>query len=674
MESIEEKAYTTYTKNLNYFNVKQPHIAKLLNVFEMALNKGDYQAQFDLEYKDNYFDVKDLNSKKYLYGTNSLEISKELVQSFDFKKEHQTFEGIPIYNLPSELLENPEEDIELMLGVLNIMQYYSQNHIKDATMNTIDKCILIGTGLGLHIPILHKKILAKQYIIVEDNLELFKLSLFTTNYYEIANNAELYFSVSDDENLFLQTMGSFLNNQFFYNRHLKYLKFPSHSNEKIKQTQNALINQGFISFPYKATLFKNIKPFEFMNDGYNLLDVGKNFSTSVFAEKPTLIVAAGPSFQKNIEWLKDNHSKFIVIAVSATLNTLRKYNIKPDIVTQLDGSDLTVDYYGNKQERDFLKNTIMLFGANVPVQIREMFKKEQIFYFDEGNNYISDITSVTSPCIGSVTLLLSLFFSAKSTYLLGLDLAINQETGETHSSDHLYSKKSDLRNKDSLSCIMENENNLFSILGNFSETVYTNALLHSSVQSLYRNIPNVKKEKQNIYNMNEGANIRLCKPQKIENIKINELLSIDKKELNQKLKSVFLKNSIQTLNSVDFENIKLRLIDAKETYKKLQEYSNSVSHSNKERYLYDLLGFVSYVLHKQSRESTTLSLVFLLFFKYSLTTVLDFFNSKEIKNSKRHIKKFDKLIQKEMYSIVEIYIEALESFIEKKASKEISEY
>lgn len=666
MEHIEEKAYDTYLKNIEYFNKEQKHVAKLLAVFDKALNSGDYAPTIDLEYKDGYFDVKNLDSNQYLYGGDSNEISAKLKNSVDWNKGHQTFEGTPLYNIPDELLKNPLEDFKVVEGVLHIMKYYALNAIYKSNMIDIDKFIIIGTGLGMHIPMIDEKVSPKQYMIIEDNVELFKLSLFTTEYYKLAQRAQLFFSIADDENSFIQIMNAFLENQFFYNRYIKYIKFPTHTEDKIKQIQNALITQPYIFFPYKATLFKYMKPLEYMNDGYRLLNVGGNFSDSIFKDKPVIVLAAGPSLIENIEWLKANHHKFIIITISTILNTLHKHNVKPDIVTQLDGGDTSLKFYENVMDDGFLDNAAMVFGSNIPVKVRNMFKKEQIYYFDEGENYVSNYTALTSPCIGSVSLILGLLLNAKELYLLGINLAVDQETGQSHSADYMYGYQADTENKDKLSNVMENTKNLFQVRGNFREVVYTNAIMHASVQSLYRNMPIVKKEYQNVYNLNDGSYITKTIPKHAKDVHTELFEDIDKSKLAISIKKDLEKNSIIKLDDKDVSSIKLRLSDAKETLRELENYSNSITYSNREQYLYDLLGIVSYILHKQGNQSINLTAVYLSFFKYSLTIILDFFNTKDLKNAKRHIKKFDKLMQKEMFSIANIYIEGLEKFLKEK--------
>ncbi|MDQ7060106.1 MAG: DUF115 domain-containing protein [Sulfurimonas sp.] len=179
------------------------------------------------------------------------------------------------------------------------------------------------------------------------------MSLFTTDYEKIGASAKLYFSINDDNNTFLVQIKKFLEGTFFYNRYLKYSYFSPHSDNKIKQIQNALSTQSFAFFPYKQQLKKYIRPFEYIHDGYKTINLYTIRNNAFFKDKPILLLAAGPSLKKNIEWVKKNKDKFIIVAISAVLNTLYNHNIRPNIVTHLDGYEGSLPCLMVYQQRHF---------------------------------------------------------------------------------------------------------------------------------------------------------------------------------------------------------------------------------------------------------------------------------------------------------------------------------
>lgn len=666
MEFIEELAIQTYLKNLEYFSQKHTELFKKLMFFNVSLEDGSYRAQYDLEYIHGYFDVKQLNSSHYLYAQNSELLSKKIADNVNYIKNSYIFEGFPLYRVPDEKLSHLDDRSEGFEDIFPIMRYYLENTTESDTMKEIEKFIFIGTGLGLHISQIDNKIKSKEYFIIEDDIELFRLSLFTTSYYKFAEHSLLYFSVADDENVFLITIKSFLKNTFFNNRYLKYSYFGAHSDNKIKQIQNALSTQSFAFFPYKQELKKYLRPLEYINDGYKILNISKHFDKSLFDNKPVLLLAAGPTFKKHIEWVKKNHHKFIIVAIAAVLNTLYEHNIKPDIVTHIDGYEGSLPLFDGIPTQEFLKDTIIIFGSFALSKLRDLFTKEQIFYQETGASYFKDFGSAPGPCVGSHTLISSLIFNASELYLLGLDLAINQETGSSHSEDYADKKMIDMSTKTELKSDMRSPDNLIPVQGNFTEMVYSTAVMHTSVQFLHENIENFKLKEQRIYNLNEGAKISNAIPTHIESIDTAQYAAINKNKLYHQLHRELSRKSATHLSDSDVLMLKKRVETAKEIKRNIDEYSSSVSHANRDRYLYDLLGVVSVILHTDEKNINNIVSVYYSYFEYVLPLIMDLFNTKGLKNEKRHIKKLDKMVQKGMINIYTMYAQTVETFIEER--------
>ncbi len=663
MQNIEQKAMQTYEKNLEFFSKNHTDILKKIQSLNSAIENTHYIPKYDLEYIKDYFDVKDIKSNHYLYADSSVKVSEELAKRVTLSKDSYLFDGFPLYHNLENATDKLNDHALGLEGIYPIMTYYLDNTNSKDDMKKIEKFVIIGTGLGLHIPLIHKKINAHEYLIIENDLELFNLSLFCTPYYEFEKNVSLYFSIAEDDNSFVNTFGIFLSESWFLNRYLKYSYFPAHSNKTIKLIQNVLSSQAFIVFQYKTSLNKQLKPLEYINNGYNIVDLSKHLSNTAFSTKPSIIIASGPSLQKNIEWLKKNHDKFIVIAVSSSLKILYKNRITPDLVVHLDGFDAAITLFNDFPVQEFLKNSLLLFGSFAPTNVRKMFKKEQCFFLEEETFYFDGYTSKTASCVGSTSLLHAIMLDSHEIYLLGLDFAVDSKTGRTHSEGHVTKKQIDLSTKDELKSSMSNRDNIFHVAGNFDDTVYTNALFHASVQNLYMTIPSLKRDYQNIYNLNSGAKIIQTIPLQINDINIDTLETIDKSLLHVDIVNTLVSKSSQNLSKDDIQSLKKRLEIAKEIKSYILEYQNSCSTSNSDSYLYDLLGIISKILHHKGRESDNLIKTYTLFFQYTLPIIMDFFNTKDIKNVKRHIKKLDKLLVKEMLLIEDIYEKTIEEFI-----------
>ena len=529
MQNIEQQAQEIYSKNIEYFKKYHQNIYNKL----LTLNSSNY----DLEYLDGYFDVKELKSGNYLYASNSNSISNDLASLVDFSKNRYIFEGFPLYYNVEKQKNLDDKSIGLE-GIYPLMSYYIDTVKENSEFKQIEKFIFIGVGLGIHIPLIHNKIKAQEYLIIEDDLELFHLCLFVTPFYEFKDSAKLLFLISEDDHSFVEKMESFLEDSFYLNRYLKYSYFPAHFDKKIKLIQNVLSAQEFISFPYKTRLMKFLKPLEYLNRDFKIINLSNKLEKSVFQDYPVLVLGAGPSLHKNIEWLKQNHQKFILISVSSLSKTLYQNNIKPDIVVHLDGFEAVLKVFEGFDAKEFLKDSIMLFGPFTPTIIRESFNKENIFLTEESTQYNKGFNSINGPCVGSTAILNAIMFNSKNIYLLGTDFSI-AKTGHTHSPTHVTKTVLDMKQKDSLKDTISFRQNLFPIRGNFEPIVYTNSLFHVSLQALYNRIPLLKDATQNIFNLNDGANIHLAKPLHIEQLDILNFKNIDKNKLHSSIKNSF---------------------------------------------------------------------------------------------------------------------------------------
>lgn len=667
MQEIEIKALSTYEKNLDYFSKIDPTIFRKIQLFDIA---GD-NPKYDLEYKNGCFDILEISSKFYLYNEDSNEYAKRAAREINYKKNSFLFDGIMDYNVSPEQIKRVQAIKEFknsnIKDVLPIMHYAMKTAPKSTTMKHIDKFIFIGVGLGTHITAIDEKINSSEYLIIEDDTELFRLSMFVTPYYELAAKANLHFSISQNENEFTHTMARFLEGSFFNNKYLKYFHFPAHSSAKIKLIQNNLASQTHHIFPYDIQLDKYLRPLRRIKEGYKTLNISKKFNEPLFMNNPVLVLAAGPSMKKNIAWIKENQDRFIILAVSSVLKTLYEHDIKPDIVTHIDGIEAEGNscmvHFEGFDAKEFLKESIFIFGTHAPDSLIKMLNKEHIYFFESFTFYYEGFGSLSTPCVGSTTAILALWLDFKKIYLLGLDLALDQKTGATHSGDHHYNNTHDLSKTDEIDFVISLRNTIVPIRGNFTKTVYSTPIFLSSVQTLFNNIPAIKDETQSIYNLNDGAFFEGTLPTRIQNITVESFKKIDKNLLFDEIYETLQKHSQSGMNSDDFASMKKRLQNAQKIYHIIKKYEKK-SFTDEDKYLYDLLGIVGDILKSSGREANNLTLVFGSFFQYTLPYIVDILNTKEVTKVMTHMKKIDKFFIEGCLNIVEKYIYFIEDFLE----------
>jgi len=148
---------------------------------------------------------------------------------------------------------------------------------------------------------------------------------------------------------------------------------------------------------------------------------------------PAIIVAAGPSLNKNVEDLKKAKGKALIIAVDRAVSTLQKHGIEPDIVSTVDSlkSPKFLDY---DVSRD--KPLITAYAANIDTQKKY---NGRMIYIQAGPYlpYIPGMKDkiISQPDIGGSVATASFLACAdigiKNIILVGQDLAMLGD--QTHS-------------------------------------------------------------------------------------------------------------------------------------------------------------------------------------------------------------------------------------------------
>jgi len=106
----------------------------------------------------------------------------------------------------------------------------------------------------------------------------------------------------------------------------------------------------------------------------------------------------------------------------------------------------------------------------------------------------------------------------------------------------------------------------------------------------------------------------------------------------------------------------------------IKHYKESVSKSNADVFLSDLLGLVSSVLQGRGRESINIVLVYYYYFQYILPIIFDMFNTQGLKNKKQHIKRLNTMVENELMDIEGVYSKALSDFISGTVNEEKEAY
>lgn len=655
MKDINQFITNNFNENVEYIENQHPKLFSLLSSLDSAIANGQYQERYELIYENDSFDVLEKSTQQSLYDGKSKLHAKASLESIDYNLQHDTFETFNEKNITDEdalKYSNVEPFSHRLYGMARIINFTQKKSLQKKTLKSINKYIFFGVGLGLHIESIHKIIGSKVYLIIEDDLELFRLSLFTTNYKKIFQSSQIIFSVFEDDDDFSSTATEFLQTQYYYNHYIKMFRLLSHSDVKINQFRDSILQQAHFGFHHSSLLLHYMKGLNYLQE-QSFLNHSIQFTDDIFTQKPFLLLAAGPSLQNYKQWLKENQNSFTIIAIAATLPFLTKHNIKPDIVIQLDAYESSTQHFSD-EVFDFINNAIYIFSAKVPESIVSRLNKSQLFFFENGTNYKENSLKPSSPCAGSTTYQLALLFGIKEIYLLGLDLALDNATGKTHVDTHVNARNVNTQ-KDNY------EHKTYKVAGNTQESVNTILLFKSSIAAINYSTKMLKQEFQTVYNLGDGAKFRDTIPLSTKEIKVKN--QNDKKELHQHILSICKNNATKGLNQLERENIENKLIYARKIKELIKKYKNT-SYTNSSAFLEALVCLVNTTVDDELLMKYELSKILDIYYRRILSYIFDYFNTNE-KYNQEDINLINHLFIEHLLQIIEYYYNTIDSKIDR---------
>lgn len=668
MEAIQQQTQDLYNKNILFLQTKQYHIYEKIMAFENAVENNFYLPKYELEYKeDGYFDVMEKETGKWLYNIDSNKHADAIVDSIDYSKEDNLFETFRELHFTDEEIQE-YENLDLtessLATIAPIIHYTDQYASKTTTMKKIYKFIFMGVGLGLHLPKVHQKLHSNVYFIIEDDLELFYLSLFTCDYESLTDSgANLHFSIFEDEESFRSQAFAFLRDMPIYNHYLKYFLLLSHSDEKLKAMHSVIISQDYLKFPHSAVLQAFLRPLEYLQNKFKFVNLNKIIDSKKFEKHNILVLGAGPSLQKNIDWIKKNQDRFLIIAATATMRLLEKNAIKPDILVHIDGFEASMKHLENIESMQFFDDSIALFSTFTYPRFSLAFNRKNLYIFQAAVSIKENYKFITASNVGIISCVLPVMFQAKDIYILGLDMALDAKTGQTHLADHVHSRQLDIKHKLDLEENIDYHNSVLFTKGNFTDEVPTTPNFLSSLMEIKGILQNMMSPEQHIFNLSDGAAIENTRALKIDAIQTDTLPSEDKSLLTKELKELFETSSTIGLTEPEKGHIKERIKHADNILELLQSFQ-AMKFSSIDIFHYELLGlFINILAEDNVREAEDTNGVITLYIQMASGYIFDFINTKEITNPKKHIKKLNKLLTTQMIKLVQYYRDFLEDFL-----------
>lgn len=568
LENLNNTLLEIYLNNLKFLEKSHPQVFQKIEKLSEDLENGIVTEKYSLEYKSEggYFDIYDIQKGDFIYGFNSYEEADLRKEKINLTTEHSI-------NL---LRINPEnKKITLNIGLSDIASlidsFNEKINFEKIEFKKIFKFVFMGVGAGVHIHEVYKKIDSMNTLIIEPNLEIFRLSLFLVDYSLFEQgNKKLFLSIGENEMQRNNTYSIFSEYHSYMNYNIKYHLFSIDCKYILDELIDYYGHNYAGNFSHKSVLEVFKRTLCFFEKKYKFLQKDLIIEKKLLKDKKVLLISAGPSLDKEINWIKENQDKFIIICVDVIVKKLEKNEIIPDIVVSIDPSHLCANYL-TTQNRDFLKNSAIVFLSQQHETVLEVVK-DLNFYFSQVRLISQKIGySFSLANVGTFSFAFSISLGANELYTIGNDAAFNQETGERYSKDSAFISveniSEDVNNQNNEEQIISYED-IIEVKGNLRDKIKSNRDLLGFRNDYETYLHDLNKSELKIYNLSDGAYIEGLTPLRSKDIDIDsfELVAFDaKKELDS--------ISIDDIDDVEFKkdiNILISIINKIKKSKKLE--------------------------------------------------------------------------------------------------------
>mgnify|MGYP000688426503 CR=1 FL=1 len=569
-----QKAMTSmYEDNMKFLEIYNKDLFEKVSNLSTEIDNKLYQSRYELEFVNNSFNIIDTQSKKYLYDTTLEDYSTSALLETDFSTKGSMSNLMDsVYTTDNtEKLRLLNNDIQtesfhhIMKDINKFKEILGHPSISETKeMRYIPSFIFFGTLLGSHLLPFKEKFNPKSFLIVEPDLEIFRLSLFVTEYKVLTDNTRLFFSVADENAQMIKTMEQFMLYDSFENYTYKYYSTSYHDKSLFNSFTLALQNTTPFSYDHYRQIHYAKESIRSINKFPVLLEKEVK---SKMQELPILVLSPGPSLRENFKWLKKNQDKFITIAFGAAVKALCEVGVKPDIITSVDASTLILRQFP-KECKKVYENSLALISTDSHRDLFKFFKKENITVFEPNFKIVKEgLKESPSLTVGDNCIHILLTLGFKDIYLLGTDLSIDLDTGNSYDKTHLMSSnKRNLhylnKNIKKISEEVDVSSNYVSVESNFEDrTLYADQFFLKIIES-YKTIikEHEKKHDFNVYNLSSGSKIANTSPLQprdvsLPNIKNQKMIKELKKFLIQKSRTHSSQDEKEyIIHEIDFLN------------------------------------------------------------------------------------------------------------------------
>lgn len=509
-------------------------------------------SRYELTFDNGYLNILDTKECKSLYKENVFKSS--FLQCKRFYQDPQLFQ---------QAFSEREENVERFIHTKHLTKltsfFNSIQSSNDKLPSTISSMLFFGVGAGCHIHQVVQNHKIKNMFIYEPSLDLFYLSLYLSDWNDILNKldmdgAQLHFSLGKPESntdlaqelsdLFFK-IGRFHSARSYIYVHYLEKDLLESVSEVSKSFDLNLLGLGFFDDALMSIG-------HFQNNLKNKIKLLKNKKLDMLANIPVFVVANGPSLDEDIDFLRKNKDKSIIISCGTAIGALYKYGIKPDFHCEMERCLITRTVLDIIDDKSYFKGITLLALNTVHPSVFELFENSvQAIKLGEAGSTLhqhnpgvepSDyaVLSYCNPTVTNCALSFCESMGMNKVFLFGVDMGYIGD--KHHSKKSIYYDQNDEEQDRDLYKI----DNSISVKGNFVEEVKTDSIYNYSRRVIESFL--AAKSHLDVINCSNGAEILGAMPKHSYDINFSEVLN--KKSLVELINNNLFINTVDT--TLDF--------------------------------------------------------------------------------------------------------------------------
>lgn len=431
---VKELNHRRFRRNLKAWTKRFPDAGAELEAIKTTHSclVADDGGDFDIAFRGDM-----------MFGGGSKKWAKKRVKDFSLRSGAQRLIASP--------MDTANLDDVANVTIYNILNTAVREHgIKFATVPVNERgyhLVVLGVGLGDHIPILTKATNCQNLILLEPNLEFLYLSMFTFDWVGLFKefdgvDKKIWFIGAKSSTRMALYIRDYLrlNGPHFIDGTFLFEAYPNSIMHAavtgIMDNANVLLHGlGFLEdeFDMVRNAYHNFKNFE---GRYYKHDKSPTFM-------PAFVIGSGPSLDNDLEMIRKNQDRAIIVSCGSAIRILLLNGIVPDFQMEMENVPAVTEITEKLSETNDLSQITLVASNTVDPGVSPFYGRT-IFYirpslassliFDMGDDAGIDCAT---PTVSNLGFSFAQEIGCQTVYTFGVDMGARNPK-QHHANDAAY--------------------------------------------------------------------------------------------------------------------------------------------------------------------------------------------------------------------------------------------